>query len=77
MRLRGIGEWMWIIVDRCDDEKRMVYGVLDNEPVKDYSGKAKLGSQLAVSYDNIREYKKLLSSAEFGVVHGGWVNRRR
>jgi hypothetical protein len=32
--------------------------VLDNEPVNDYSGKVKLGSQLAVSYDNVREHKK-------------------
>jgi len=36
----------------------VVYGVLDSEPVNDYSGKVKLGSQLAVSYDNIREHKK-------------------
>lgn len=55
----GIGERMWVIVDHCDDEKRLVYGVLDSEPVNDYSGKAKLGSQLAVSYDNIREHKKV------------------
>jgi hypothetical protein len=54
----GIGEWMWMIVDRCDDEKRLVYGVLDNEPVNDYGGKVTLGSQLAVSYDNVREHKK-------------------
>jgi hypothetical protein len=51
-----------MIVDHCDDEKRLVYGVLDSEPVNDYGGKAKLGSQLAVSYDNIREHKK---AAEF------------
>jgi hypothetical protein len=54
----GIGEWMWMIVDRCDDRKRLVFGTLDNEPVNDYGGKAKLGSQLAVSYDNVREHKK-------------------
>jgi len=54
----GIGEWMWMIVDHCDDEKRLVYGVLDNEPLNGYDGKAKLGSQLAVSYDNVREHKK-------------------
>jgi hypothetical protein len=29
------------------------------EPVNDYGAKMKLGSQLAVSYDNIREHKKL------------------
>ena len=58
----GIGEWMWIIVDRCDDEKRLVYGVLDSEPVNDYGGKVKLGSQMGVSYDNVREHRK---AAEF------------
>jgi len=54
----GVAEWMWVVVDRCDDKKRLVFGTLDNEPVNDYGGKAKLGSQLAVSYDNVREHKK-------------------
>jgi hypothetical protein len=54
----GIGEWMWMIVDHTDDKERLVYGVLDSEPVNDYSGKVKRGSQLAISYDNIRECKK-------------------
>jgi hypothetical protein len=58
----GIGEWMWMVVDHCDDNKRLVFGTLDNEPVNDFGGKVKLGSQLAVSYDNIREHKK---AAEF------------
>ena len=58
----GVGEWMWVRVHHCDDEKRLVFGTLDNEPVNDYSGKAKLGSQLAVGYDNVREHKK---AAEF------------
>jgi len=59
----GIGEWMWMIVDNCDDQKRVVFGTLDNEPVNDYGGKVKIGSQLAVNYDNVREHKK---SGEFG-----------
>jgi len=54
---------MWMVVDRTDDKKRLVFGTLDNEPVSDYGGKVKLGSQLAVSYDNVREHKK---SGEFG-----------
>jgi len=32
-------------------------------PALDYEGKLGLGSQLAVSYDNVREYRK---AAEFG-----------
>jgi hypothetical protein len=54
----GVGEWMWMIVDHTDDKKRLVFGTLDNEPVKNYGGKVKFGAQLAVSYDNIREHKR-------------------
>src|SRR5271163_4505602 len=32
----GIGEWMWVRVTRCDEEKQFVFGVLDNEPLNDY-----------------------------------------
>jgi hypothetical protein len=49
---------MWLRVEGCDDEKRLVYGVLDNEPLNEYGGKVKLGSQLAVSYDKVREHRK-------------------
>jgi hypothetical protein len=56
--ITGIGEWMWVKVDHCDDQKRLIYGVLDNEPVKDYDGKVGLGSLLAISFDNVREHRK-------------------
>jgi hypothetical protein len=49
----GLGEWMWRIVDHTDDKKRLVYGVLDNEPSNDY-GKIALGAELAISYSRIR-----------------------
>jgi hypothetical protein len=58
----GIGEWMWVRVVHCDDEKQMVFGTLDNEPVGDYGGKVGLGSELAVSYSQIRDHRK---STEF------------
>jgi hypothetical protein len=51
-------EWMWVRVARCDDEKKLVFGTLDNEPLNDYDGKIELGSELAVSYSQIREHKK-------------------
>ena len=54
----GIGEWMWVRVSRCDDERRLVFGILDNEPLNNYRGKIRLGSELAVSYDKIRDHKK-------------------
>ena len=53
----GIGEWMWVRVERCDEKKRLVFGTLDNEPLNDYAGKLKLGSELAISYDQIREHR--------------------
>ena len=52
------GEWMWVIVQNCDDKKRVVNGVLDSEPLNEYGGKGKLGSELAISYDKVREHKK-------------------
>jgi hypothetical protein len=54
----GISEWMWVKVDHCDDARRLVFGTLDNEPVNDYSDQIELGSQLAISYSNIREHRK-------------------
>jgi hypothetical protein len=53
----GVGEWMWVRVEGCDDKKKLVFGTLDNEPVNDYDGKPE-GSQLAVSYAQIREHRK-------------------
>ena len=54
----GIGEWMWLRVDHCDDEKQLGYGTLDNEPLNDYDGKVGLGSVLAASFSQIREHRK-------------------
>jgi hypothetical protein len=51
------GEWMWVIVQKRDDKKRIVFGMLDNEPLNEYDGKAKLGSHLAISYDRVREHR--------------------
>jgi hypothetical protein len=59
--ITGIGEWMWVRLDYCDDESRVVFGTLDNEPLNDYDGKISLGSELAISYDNIRDHKSRLS----------------
>jgi hypothetical protein len=54
----GIGEWMWVRVQSCDDENRLVFGVLDNAPVSSSTPKLRLGSELAVSFDKIREHRK-------------------
>jgi hypothetical protein len=50
-------EWMWVRVLRCDEQKKLVFGTLDNEPFNDYGGKLKLGSELAVAYSQIREHR--------------------
>ncbi len=35
-----------------------MFGTLDNEPANDYEGKLGLGSELAVSYSQVREHRK-------------------
>jgi len=46
----GIGEWMWVRVSHSDDERQLVFGILDNEPVSDLKKKRlRLGSELAVN----------------------------
>lgn len=54
----GVGEWMWVRVSHCDDAKQIVFGVLDNAPVNDYSGKLKLGAELAIDFSQVREHRK-------------------
>ena len=47
---------MWMLVESSDDEQRLVFGNLDNEPIANMD--MKLGQQLAVSYDKIREHRR-------------------
>ncbi len=51
-----LGEWMWVIVDHADDEKRIVYGRLDNQSIND--AHLMPGTELAISYDKVREHAK-------------------
>jgi uncharacterized protein YegJ (DUF2314 family) len=51
----GESEWMWLLVDRSDDGQRLVFGKLDSEPVAITD--MRLGQELAVSYDNIRDHR--------------------
>jgi hypothetical protein len=48
-------EWMWVLVDESDDKERIVFGRLDSQPI--VSTGLRLGQQLAVSYDLIREHR--------------------
>ena len=53
---KDAGEWMWVKVDHIDEENRLVFGTLDNEPVA--NADLRLGMEMAVSFDNIREHVK-------------------
>jgi hypothetical protein len=52
----GESEWMWVQVDHCDDEQKIVFGRLDSQPV--ISLQLKLGQQLAISFDKIRDHRQ-------------------
>jgi uncharacterized protein YegJ (DUF2314 family) len=54
---RGESEWLWIRVARCDCANRTVFGMLDNQPLV-FADELKLGQELAVSFDNIRDHRK-------------------
>ena len=54
----GVGEWMWVRVHHCDDEKRLVFGALDSVPLNHHCDKLKLGTELAIAFTQIRERKK-------------------
>ena len=54
----GVGEWMWVRVEVCDDNRKVVVGRLDNEPLNDYDGNVERGTQLVISYTQIREHRK-------------------
>lgn len=53
----GEAEWMWVRVELADDNQRILFGWLDNQPVV-FAGEMTLGQRLAVSYDNVREHAK-------------------
>jgi hypothetical protein len=53
-----VGEWMWIRIESCDEKNRLVFGILDNEPLLEHAPNAGLGTRLAISFDKIREHKK-------------------
>jgi len=54
----GIGELRWLRVSRCDDQKQLVFGALDSELLHDYGGQLRVGSELVVSFSQIREHRK-------------------
>ena len=51
-----IGEWMWMLVEDSDDDRQLIFGHLDNEPIDNPD--MALGQKLAVSYANVREHRR-------------------
>jgi hypothetical protein len=56
----GASEWMWMLVDHSDDDRKLVFGKLDNEPV--VNTRMHVGQDLAVSYDNVREHRRFANT---------------
>lgn len=54
----GISEWMWLRVQSCNYAQRPVFGVLDSVPLNSHGKGVRLGTELAVSYDKVRDHKK-------------------
>lgn len=49
-------EWMWLLVEKSDDDMRLVIGKLDSVPIA--VADMHLGQELAVSYDQIRDHRR-------------------
>ncbi len=52
----GESEWMWVVVDPCDDGAGVLFGKLDNEPVLGTG--LHVGDELVVSYEKVVEHRK-------------------
>lgn len=50
-------EWMWVRVETADDGRKIVFGILDSQPISGASDLS-VGQSLAVSYEKIREHRK-------------------
>jgi uncharacterized protein YegJ (DUF2314 family) len=56
----GESEWMWVEVTYSYDQERIVFGKLDSHPV--LVTELKVGQELAISYDNIRDHRRFQQS---------------
>jgi hypothetical protein len=64
------GEWMWVRVDHCDEKRQLMFGTLDNEPVVN-AEHLQLGTELAISFDKIREHRKHKNRTSVGMRKAG------
>src|SRR5258708_32533401 len=51
----GESEWMWLLVGNSDDERHLVFGQLDSEPVT--ATDMKRGQRLTVSYKQTLDHR--------------------
>lgn len=42
-------------VDHCDEEKQVLFGRLDNQPISAFRDKLQLGQEVAVAFSLVRE----------------------
>jgi len=52
----GQSEWLWLSVERSEDESGIVFGKLDSQPV--VMTDMRLGQDLAISYDKVRDHRR-------------------
>jgi uncharacterized protein YegJ (DUF2314 family) len=52
----GESEWMWLLVEYSDNEREIVFGKLDSEPIP--ATDMTLGQELAISYEKVRDHRK-------------------
>lgn len=52
----GESEWLWLAVRESDDERAIVFGTLDSQPV--VVTDMRLGQELALSYDKVRDHRR-------------------
>ena len=55
----GSSEWMWVRVDGDNPAQRVIFGILDSQPM--LCSDLRLGQKLAISYDSIREHRTAAS----------------
>ena len=58
----AFAEWVWMVVDSSNDDERIVFGRLDNEPIA--TSDIELGQQLAVSYDKVKDHRRFDNNAD-------------
>jgi hypothetical protein len=58
----GESEWMWVKVSYSDDEKRLVFGKLDSQPI--VVTDLKVGQELAIGYDNVHDHRRFTCRSE-------------